>query len=373
MRILFLVSQFYPHEGGVEEAAFNLGKSLQSLGHEVLIVTAHAPRSLPSREYVQGLAVTRIYLALPFTSFLSTLAFPIFSFVSVFKISRLIRKEEIDVLNLHFVDDAGFYALLVKFITGVKLVVSLHGNDVEKFPVESSFRRWLLRQLLNSAEAVTVNSHYLEEKLAAVAPFMSHKVQVIGNGVNLQEFTTLHPFQSDRPYILFLGRLVQKKGIDILLGAWAKIQAQFGNYDLLIAGDGEEGQNLKNLATQLEISDRVKFLCKVAHHHGLELMAGASLFVIPSRQEPFGIVALEAMAAGCPVLASKIGGLREIIEDGQNGVFFKSESIDNLANYLINLLGNKSKLEGLTKSAMGFVQGYSWDRVARKYLDEYQH
>ena len=364
MKILLLVSQFYPHTGGVEVAVYNLARALLKQSSDVTVVTAKAPWSLPSVENVDDLLIKRYFLALPKT-IKSALVFPFLFPLTVIKLWRLIKSQKIDVLNIHFADDAAFYALILKYLTGVRLVVSLHGNDVEKFPVESFFRRWLLRCLLKVADSVTVNSRYLEDRL-------QKKVEIIGNGINLDEFSTIQPFSHPNPYILFLGRLVYKKGVDLLIQAYAAVCRDLP-FDLLIAGDGQERRNLEDLVKKRGMGDRIKFLGQVENKFGHELMAGASLFVVPSRLEPFGIVVLEAMATGCPVLASRTGGLTEIIQDGQTGVLFSSEDVVDLSTKLLELLLNPTKMERLKTAAWEGVQKYTWDVVARKYLEIYEH
>lgn len=369
MNVALLVSQFHPHKGGVEVAVYNLAQAVKKQGHTVVVLTAKAPWLLPSTENVGGIAVNRYFLALPRT-FKSALVFPLLFPLTILNICRLLKSQKTDVLNLHFADDAAFYALVVKFLTGVRLVVSLHGNDVEKFPVESLFRKWLLGCLVNVADAVTVNSRYLEDRLQKTENGR-RKVRIVGNGINLDDFLAIQPYNHSRPYILFLGRLVHKKGVDLIIQAYTAVCRDLP-YDLLIAGDGEERQKLETLVKQRGVEDRVKFFGQVENKFGHELMAGASLFVVPSRLEPFGIVVLEAMAAGCPVLASRTGGLTEIIKDGQTGVLFNSEDVVDLSTKLLELLLNLTKMERLKLAAWEDVQKHTWNNVAKKYLEIYE-
>lgn len=373
MKILLVTSRFYPHQGGVEQAVLNLAKSFQNLGHQVFIVTARAPRSLLSGEVTSGVLIKRLFLGLPFRSFRSTLVFAPFFFLTIIKTIKLIKTIKIDVINLHFVDDAGFYALVVSVLTGTKLVVSLHGNDVEKFPQELAWSRFILKLVLNRAFKVVVNSNYLFNKLKELVPGVSKKVVVIGNGINLSEFQNISPYSSDSSYstyVLGLGRLVSKKGFSILLQAWAKLPADFP-YKLIIAGDGEERLALAKLTKSLNLTNKVTFLGAVTHETALQLFKGAKLYVLPSLLEPFGIVLLEAMASGCPILASNTGGVPDLVKEDETGALFRTGDADELARKLVDLVSDEAKMVRLTENALNFVKYFSWDTVATKYLDIY--
>jgi len=346
----------------------NLGKSLNDGQNKITIVTARAPRTLSKAELIDGLTVNRLFLGLPTASIKAFLAFPFFGLTSTVKLLQLIKRDRIDVLNLHFVDDAGFYSLIVKLLTGVKLITSLHGNDVQKFPQQSFFRKVLLRFVLSLSDKVTVNSNYILEEVCKMFPWVRSKVTVIGNGINLDEYVDAKPYLSTQTYVLSLGRLVHKKGIDILLRAWSKIKT---DVSLIIAGDGEERQNLENLSKSLNLTNKVTFLGKVDHPTALSLFAGAEFFVLPSRIEPFGIVLLEAMASNCPIIASATGGIVDLVKDGQTGILFRSEDEADLTSKLQFMLDDIASLKNLTENATGVVKDYSWQSVARKYLEIY--
>lgn len=216
MNVLFLVSQFYPHKGGVESAVYNLSRTLFRQNHKVWVATARAPRELPPQEVIDEVAVSRYFLSLPRTLKLA-LAFPPMFPVTIVRLWWLVKRHQISVINLHFVDDAGLYAVVLKLLTGVRLVTSLHGNDVEKFPVESFLRHWLLKLVLIASDKVTVNSGYLKKKLKSVVGVQFIEPAIIGNGVNFDDFKNIIAYKNPHPYVLFLGRLVQKKELTFYL------------------------------------------------------------------------------------------------------------------------------------------------------------
>ncbi len=369
MNILFLSSQYLPHLGGVEVVVKNLAKEFVSNGHNVLVVTARAPRRLSPAEKIDGIPVRRFYLGLPDRISPSFFAFPVFFPLTIFRIVRLIRKKKIDILNLHFADKAGLYALCLSYVTKPRLVISLHGNDVEKFPEESIFYRQLFRLLVKRADLVTINSEFIRRKATGLAPRLRSKGRVLGNGVDLEEIEKAEPYQSDHPFILGLGRLVPKKGFDVLVNAFGNIAASFPNHQLIIAGDGPERSKLESLIEKLSLERKVTLLGRVTHEKALSLFKSCDLFVLPSRKEPFGIVLLEAMAAGAPIVATEVGGVTEIIKSGYNGLLVKSDNPDQLAVEINKVLSDESVRKKLSGHCLDFVDNFSWQQVAKRYID----
>ncbi|MCX6784057.1 MAG: glycosyltransferase family 4 protein [candidate division WWE3 bacterium] len=370
MRVLMISSRFYPHQGGVEQVVLNLAKSFQCLGHQVLVVSARAPWSLLPNEDVESVPVKRLFLGLPFRGLRSTLGFVPLFFITLIKFINIIKVIKPDVINLHFVDDAALYAWIISVLTGVKLVVSLHGNDVEKFPIESAWSRFILKLVINRAVKVTVNSNYLLTKVEALVPGVSNKAVVIGNGLNLSEFVNVASYIASDPYILGLGRLVAKKGFDVLLKAWAKLPVDFP-YKLIIAGDGEERSNLEKLTNELSLTSKVTFLGAVTHKVALQLFKGAKLYILPSILEPFGIVLLEAMALGCPIIASNTGGVPDLVKNDKTGVLFKTGDVTELSSKLVELIYDELEMNRYIQNGLTFTQDFAWNKVATKYLEIY--
>jgi len=373
MNVLLVVSQFYPHQGGVEVAVQNLGIALKEQGHRVIVAAARAPRTLSSSEAVRGLTVHRYYFGLPFSTLKSTLAFPFFSIKTLVALTRLIKSQKIEVLNFHFVDNAAWYVCALKFLTQVPLVVSLHGNDVQRFPGESGLAQFILRRLLTAAEGVTVNSGYLLNEAEKVTGFDLGRAVVVGNGIHLEEFENVISYKIDKPYVLSLCRLVHKKGVDILVRAWKKALPKLpADLLLIIGGDGEERDNIVSLIGELGISERVQMVGLVKNDERLKLFKGAKLYVVPSRIEPFGIVVLEAMASGTPVLASNTGGIPSIITAGTNGTLFDNGNEDDLAEKLTLLINNLDVMSTRASRALVDVQSYSWKHVAERFVKVYE-
>ena len=186
--------------------------------------------------------------------------------------------------------------------------------------------------------------------------------------------TDAPPFAYPRPYILGIGRVVPQKGFDILIDAYARLTERVPNApDLVIAGDGPERKNLEAQAAELKLSERVHLIGRADRPRAVSLFKGCTLFVLPSRHEPQGIVSLEAMACAKPVVAARVGGVPEIVADGETGLLFPGEDAAALADALESLLSNPERAAAMGCAGRAQVEAhFTWERIADQYFEIYR-
>lgn len=198
-------------------------------------------------------------------------------------------------------------------------------------------------------------------------------ITVIPNGVDTKIFCPAPDWPADDGYILFVGRLVPQKGVDVLLRAFRVILQKSPDVNLIIVGDGELELALKRLARFLGVSHRVSFVKWQTGEALVRLYQRARVVVIPSIYEPFGIVALEAMACERPVIASRLGGLREILEDGIQGYMVAPEDHLELARRINLFICNPASSYRMGKEARTRALQFSWNAAGEQTIAAYQN
>jgi glycogen synthase len=270
----------------------------------------------------------------------------------------------VDVIHCH--DWATTLAgLALREALSVPLVLTIH------LPQSGSSRLPFENLGLLSADAVIVNSRMVARELAA-RDLGSHASIVIPNGVDLSIFRPPHPASRRAHTILFVGRLVDQKGVDLLLQAFRVLLFKLPSARLIIAGDGYQMLYLEKLCRYLGISDEVRFLGWQTGSSLIHLYQGARAVAMPSRYEPFGLVALEALACATPVVASETGGLAEIISDGVQGYLVPIDDHLRLAQRLAILLFDQSHSNELGKAGRDRATEFSWTRVAAQTQHLYE-
>lgn len=376
MNIAILPSAFHPSLGGVEELTRQLARELQRQGHRAIIITNRWPRDLPEKETIDGLSVYRLPMRFPDGSFKSWATYHVSRNRLRNRLAAILRQERIEVLHVQCVSSQAHYATWAAQTLDLPLVVTLQGEltmDATQLYQRSERARGLMRKTLDSADAVTACSQQtLDEAEAFMGRPWRVPTSVIWNGVNVDELAAATPYVHARPYVLAIGRHVTQKGFDVLLRAFAQYVATGGQFDLILAGDGPERANLQQLITELKLCDKVHLVGRADRVTAASLFAGCEFFVLPSRHEPFGIVNLEAMAAGKAVVATRVGGVAEIVKNHETGLLVPANSLDALAAALSQLSSNAELRARLGELGRERAVAFCWPTVARNYFNCYQ-
>ena len=373
MRILIVTSSYLPKRGGLETVVRELATRMQQKGHDVVIVSSRFPRTLPAQEVIDNIPVKRFQFLDPewgqmtagrMRLWLAGFFFFPYTLVGLF---LLIRQFRPDVVNVHYPHNQTPFVWLLHHLMRFRLVVSLHGGDVDGEPHKSRFRRWRFEAIVDRAGCVTACSQDLLDQAVALRPSIAPRAHVVHNGVNASLFLNAQPYAHPRPYVLGVGRLEHHKGFDTLLAAFAQIAPDVPMVDLLIAGEGRERERLQTAASDAGLSQRVHLMGNQSREQVAALMRGAAIIAIPSRREPFGIVALEALAAGRPIIVADIAGLREAVADAEVLWVAPDDSAD-LADGLAEILRTGDR-PTLLETNRSIAARRSWNAVADQYLE----
>lgn len=282
-------------------------------------------------------------------------------------------KYKFDVLHCHGVYPTGYVGSSFHKITGVPVVITPHGGDIKKNQEGHIINPKItsrIKKTFSEAQAVTAISSYVKGQVINLNA-NPDGVYLIPNGIWLNEFGSADNKISEDPYILYLGRLVQRKRVDILIQAFSRIITQYPNIRLKIAGEGKEKNNLMKLAGSSLADKNIDFLGTVRGQEKVHLLSKALFLVLPSQWEGLPVVVLEAFASGITVVASSVGGTSDIISNGQNGFLVPYEDVEGFANKFLCLLENDLLREKLAVEASATASSYNWSKLAKQYINVY--
>ena len=383
MRICMLTWEFPPRiVGGIARHCLGLSKALAKLGHEVYVITLEFPGT-PLFEDVDGVKVHRVLIELGHPNFIIWTF--IFNHFMEKKVAELSRSVKFDIIHVHdwLTAEAGVSS---KHFLNKSLVSTVHSTEVgrsqglhnpDSFLIDG-IEWWMTYE----AKRVIVCSNSVKWELESHFNLPHDKVTVIPNGVEISNFNlNINREKVKRRYgikpneriVLFIGRLVPQKGVDTLIKAVPLIIQRHRDAKILIAGDGWSRTYLEELAKSMGLGDHVRFLGFISDWELADLMVAADVLVVPSVYEPFGIVALEGMAAGTPVVATNIGGLSEIIEHDKTGVLVYPRNPESIAWGVNRVLSDHKYADWLVRNARKKVlEAYSWEEIAKRTVEVYE-
>ncbi|TAK11404.1 MAG: glycosyltransferase family 1 protein [Anaerolineae bacterium] len=338
MRVI-LWSEFYlPSVGGVEIWSRDLMRALQPRGFEFLVFSNHDGYRRPDVMDYEGVPVHRFRLLQAIQN--SDLR-EIKEIVT--RIQRVHADFQPDLIHVNCLP-CSFYFLRSGIGRKTPSIATAHYGRI----METGTRK-LVREMLDQMQGVTAVSDHVLRDILAIAPEIADRAKRIHNAKpELPATFVPGPLPFNPPVFLALGRLVRDKGFDVALDAFARLRKRHPAARLLVAGEGIEAEVLKKQAQTLVLDTTVEFLGRVLPEQILTLLERATAVLVPSRwEEPFGLVALEAMQAGRPVIASEVGGLPEIVLAGETGLLVPKENPEALAEAMNQLLENPEKAHAM--------------------------
>ena len=333
-------------------------------------------RGLPAFEVVEGINVHRVKVlarksrdAASFVSMLSYLP------VAFFRGISLIRNNRYDVINTHFAVPSGPLGYLLGRIFRIPNILSLHGGDIydpskRMSPHRSRFFRSVVRFILNRAERIVAQSsntkenaikYYSPEKDIAIVPLAFHPPVSKASG-------KIRPvFGKDDFVLSTLGRLVKRKSMDVIIKALAGIEN--AKIKLIVMGDGPERGYLEKLAVDLNVLERVRFLGYITDEEKYVHLNNSDLFVLSSMHEGFGIVFMEAMHMGLPIVCSNHGGQVDFLTDSENALLIGIEDVDGCRDSIVKFYEDRELYKKCSANNKTKVKEFYADIVAEKYIE----
>lgn len=276
-----------------------------------------------------------------------------FDYFSLYHLIKIIKAKKIDIVHTHLVH-AGILGKLAARFVGVKHIVTTRHYGYER--KENTFLYRLEERLTGSASVVIAVSNAVKRYLIDRNVIPEEKITVIYNAIDLEMFNpdqVTQTFQKDSSDLIIgsVGRLHPQKGFTVLLESFRLVHEQLPNVILEIVGDGVLRENLQDQAKKLNIADKIRFMGRIPHQEIVQKLSQWDLFVISSMWEGFGIAIIEAMAMEKAVVATNVGGIIEVIDNGINGYLVPPESPTALAQRIIELLSNETKRVEMAKAA----------------------
>lgn len=348
----------------MEVFAARLLPALARRGHAITVVAGHHRAGLPAATEVDGVRVHRF----PFHQCLA--ARDVEGMAALLgAVARLKRTAAPDVVHLNTLGPSVLCHLRSARAWPAPVLLTLHS------PVSAEAARLdtLYGRTLRSAAWLNANSIAVREALCRLVPELADRTSVTYYGMDAP---ALPPAPRPRvpPVLLAYGRLVVEKGFDLAVRALTEVRRQVGDARLVVVGDGPARPDLERLAVAEGLASAIEFRGPLPPADIPALLNTASLVVVPSRwEEPFGLVALEAALMARPVVAARVGGLAEVVEDGRTGVLVEREDWRALAAAIVRLLQEPARADAMGLAARQRAgRRFAWQRCVAEYERLYE-
>ena len=405
MKILILTTTFPRWKDDTIPAfIYHLAKKLVKQGLEVVVLAPHY-KGAQKFEIMDGIKIFRFSYFFPIKfqklaydggilsnvkrSWLARFQIPFLFLAELFYAIRLIKKEKIDVINSHWIVPNGLVGAICKFLFGTPHVLTEHAAGLvalKKLPM----KRFICNFIIKNTDIFTVVSRYIHKELLRLLRLYSsksiesNKFKIIPMGVEVSKFRSnadkgrlkMKYKIYSKNVLLFIGRLVDKKGVEYLLKAFPNILQTNPDTLLIVCGDGPLREKYKNLVKKMKLENFVRFTGKISEEEKVDYLTMADILIVPSIETKEGdteglpVVILEGGASEKPIVASNAGGVGDAIHNGLNGFLVRQKDSKMLAEKINTLLHNVALRKKFGKRFRRLVEEkYSWQIVSSKFIE----
>ena len=380
MKILQITPFFFPSIAGIENYVYNLSDNLSNKGHNITILTVNTEKVQKEDIISENVSVYRCSLNFRYHKGLISIEF----------IKRILSANDYDIYHVHIPFPLGLeIAVVASKFHNIPLVVTHHGEytkgNVLYSLISSTYSKICRTISLKYADRIVVLTQSYSEYLK-LNKKIRKKIKIIKSGVDTQRFsatidgTTLrkkYGFTDRDKVVLFVGSLSiynRYKGVDYLIRALSGIRSADGNIKLVIVGRGELVSELKELAKQLKLEQEVIFATSVSDEELPFYYAMCNVFVLPSISGPesFGIVLLEAMASGKPVIASNLPGVKDVVKEGITGYLVEPKNVEQLGQRILKIIKDAERGKKLGENSRKvIIEEYLWVNKVGEFEELY--
>jgi len=364
MKILFWTDFFWPKIGGMETQATVLLHALQRRGHQCVVITRQTQTTLVNYQEHRSIPIYRYPFDQAYEQKDLKLTGHIFCQTKKFILQF---KPDVIHVNIGFGPALTIYQMLNKTIS-IPSLVTIHGLATDEKP---QFVK-VYKQIFAMGDRLSCVSQAILKEVRHYNPDIRDKSCCIYNGLPMPSLEPLVPnFTPSK--ILLIGRFIERKGFDLAIHAVRLLVNKISEVQLNIAGYGSDEMHLKQLAKNLKLEKNTTFLGAVNQHNALALINEASIVVIPSRYESFGLVALEAMQLAKPIIASRAGGLPEIVRHQDTGLLVEKNNIEQIASAMEYLITHPDEAVAMGQRARADVLvRFSIEKITDDYEQAYR-
>jgi N-acetyl-alpha-D-glucosaminyl L-malate synthase BshA len=359
----------YPTYGGSGAVATELGIALAKRGHEVHFVTYQQPFRLPAflpGIYFHEVEVVRYPL----------FEYPPYDLALAVRMHEVVRTHGLDLLHVHYAIPHATSAWIAKEMLedsrpDIRILTTLHGTDITIVGQDPSFHA-ITKFSIEKSDGLTAVSRYLQRETVKAFGCVGCDIRVIPNFVDPTVYDRARygdglaaRFDGDRKVVMHVSNFRQVKRVTDVVRVFARVNVEVPSV-LVMVGDGPDRAEAEREARALGVERWVHFLGKI--ESVAPLLAGADLFLLPSATESFGLSALEALASGVPVVGTSVGGMPEVVREGETGALFPPGDVEAMAEAATAILRDEARWHAMsTLAAADARERFALDQVVAQY------